>query len=333
MPRPADPLDLLLRALADRTRRDLLDRLRDAPGLTLSELLAGLPQSRQALSKHLALLEDVELVVPVWRGREKHHFLNPAPLQALPARWIGAAAPGDGTAIAALRDALAPPPEHGGHGTTAARPPAAASRRRVAARAAPAPADPIVALLCAPPSPRLQGQPVLHADALAAAIDYLAGTARAVRSLSRAMATDQGYERPRDGAFCLVEHLWHLADVESLGWRRRFERILADGGRPELPSIDGDRLAREVDYRAQPWRGAARRFVAERRRSLAALARFDAEALRRPVRFAGQRARAGGVVAAAVAHDLDHRPAMAALWAALVATRRPQLATTKRRTR
>lgn len=299
-----DRLDLLLRALADRTRRGLLDRLRDRPGLTLSELAAGARHSRQAVSKHLALLEDVELVVPVWRGREKRHYLNPGPLQALPARWVTTSAREEHAALGALRAAL----DHPGDGSDRSNAPAA--------EPAAGPADAVAACLLAPPSPLLQGQPVLHDDSLAAARDYLDQTARAVQLLLQHLAADQGYARPADGGFSLVEHLWHLSDIEAQGWRPRFERILAET-RPRLPGVDGDRLARDKQYQARPWRAAARHFVAERRRTLQALARFDPEVLRRPVHFAGERARAAGVVAAAVAHDLDHRPAMAERWLAL----------------
>lgn len=300
-----DRLDLLLRALADRTRRALLDRLRDAPGLTLSGLQAGFAQSRQALSKHLAMLEEAELVVPVWRGREKCHYLNPAPLQALPSRWVTGSAREADAALGALKTALPPAPDG-----LAPPPPAAKARGTAASK------DPLARRLAEPPSPLLQGQPVMLPDALDAARAYLADSARAVQGLLEAMEASQGYEAPSDGGFCLAEHLWHLADLETLGWGPRFARIL-DETRPRLPGIDGDRLAVEQRYRERPWRGAARRFVAERRRTLATLQRYDPEVLRRPVVFAGARTRAGGVLAAAVAHDLDHRPAMAALWSAL----------------
>lgn len=105
-----DEIDRLLRALGDATRRRLLDRLRDAPGLTLSELTAGFALTRQALSKHLAVLEAAELVVAVWRGREKLHYLNPVPLQALPARWVTTSAREHAAALAALQRALSPEP-------------------------------------------------------------------------------------------------------------------------------------------------------------------------------------------------------------------------------
>ncbi len=302
-PAPDDPLDLLLRALADGTRRALLDRLRDHPGLTLSALLQGFPQSRQALSKHLALLEDAELVVPVWRGRDKCHYLNPAPLAALPARWVTRSPRQAEAAAAALRDAVATVPDG------MARAHAAPSGGPRAATG-----DAISAALLQPPAALLQGQPVLNAAALQAARDYLAGTAAAVRALLRALPAEAGYDAPPAGGFALVEHLWHLADIETLGWRLRFERILGEH-KPALPGVDGDRLAQESRYLEKPWRAAARRFVAERRRSLALLARFDEAVLRRPVVFAGARTRAGGVLAACVAHDLDHRPAVAERWA------------------
>ncbi len=98
--------DQLLRALADATRRSLLDRLRDQPGLTLGELGAGFAQSRQALSKHLAVLEAADLLVTLWRGREKLHYLNPVPLQALPTRWVTTTAREHSAALAALKKAL-----------------------------------------------------------------------------------------------------------------------------------------------------------------------------------------------------------------------------------
>ena len=101
-----DELDALLRALGDATRRRLLDRLRDQPGLTLSALADGFKPSRQAISKHLALLAAADLVVCVWRGREKLHYLNPVPLQALPARWVTTSARAHSAALHALQRAL-----------------------------------------------------------------------------------------------------------------------------------------------------------------------------------------------------------------------------------
>lgn len=99
-------LDSLLHALGDATRRRLLDRLRDAPGLSLSALADGITLSRQAVSKHLAVLAAADLVVAVWRGREKLHYLNPVPLQALPARWVTTTAREHSAALLALQQAL-----------------------------------------------------------------------------------------------------------------------------------------------------------------------------------------------------------------------------------
>jgi DNA-binding transcriptional ArsR family regulator len=82
-------MDAVFRALADPSRRQLLDRLFGQGGLTLGELCEGLSMSRQAVSKHLALLEAANLVVVVPRGRERLHYLNPVPIQEIAERWIG----------------------------------------------------------------------------------------------------------------------------------------------------------------------------------------------------------------------------------------------------
>ena len=81
-------MDLVFRALADESRRSLLDSLREAGGQTLNELCVGLAMSRQAVSKHLAILEDANLVATVTRGREKLHYLNPVPIAEIADRWI-----------------------------------------------------------------------------------------------------------------------------------------------------------------------------------------------------------------------------------------------------
>ena len=78
----------VFKALADPSRRKLLDELHTNNGQTLSELCAHLAMSRQAVTKHLVLLEEANLVATVWRGREKLHFLNPAPLHEIHERWI-----------------------------------------------------------------------------------------------------------------------------------------------------------------------------------------------------------------------------------------------------
>jgi predicted transcriptional regulator len=82
-------MDLVFKALADASRRELLDRLRSDNGQTLTELSGHLDMTRQAVAKHLALLEAANLVVTVWHGREKLHYLNPTPLHEIYERWIG----------------------------------------------------------------------------------------------------------------------------------------------------------------------------------------------------------------------------------------------------
>lgn len=79
----------IFRALADESRRELLDRLFVRNGQTLSALCTGLAMSRQAVSKHLAILEAANLVAVRRRGREKLHYLNPVPLAQIVRRWIG----------------------------------------------------------------------------------------------------------------------------------------------------------------------------------------------------------------------------------------------------
>ena len=84
-------MDKVFKALADRSRRKLLDRLHAENGRTLGQLCEGLEMTRQAVSKHLAVLEDANLVVVVWQGREKLHYLNPAlstsSQSGAPRRW------------------------------------------------------------------------------------------------------------------------------------------------------------------------------------------------------------------------------------------------------
>jgi DNA-binding transcriptional ArsR family regulator len=81
--------DLLFKALADPARRRLLDSLYARGGQSLGELTAGHAMTRQAVSKHLTLLENANLVVSERRGRERLHYLNPVPIQETADRWIG----------------------------------------------------------------------------------------------------------------------------------------------------------------------------------------------------------------------------------------------------
>ena len=83
-----DDADLMFKALADPSRRTLLDLLHAHDGRTLNELCEHLDMSRQAVSQHLDLLEAANLVATVRRGREKLHFLNPVPLHEIYERWI-----------------------------------------------------------------------------------------------------------------------------------------------------------------------------------------------------------------------------------------------------
>lgn len=79
--------DKVFKALADSSRRQLLDRLREKGGLTLGELCESHDMTRQAVTKHLTLLEAANLVVTKKRGREKLHFLNPVPINEIYTRW------------------------------------------------------------------------------------------------------------------------------------------------------------------------------------------------------------------------------------------------------
>ena len=81
--------DDVFRALADASRRSLLDRLHSRNGQTLNELCEGLDMTRQAVTKHLAILEEANLVTTFKHGREKLHYLNPVPIHDIAERWIG----------------------------------------------------------------------------------------------------------------------------------------------------------------------------------------------------------------------------------------------------
>jgi DNA-binding transcriptional ArsR family regulator len=81
-------MDAVFKALADPTRRQLLDNLHARNGQTLSALCEEMDMTRQAVSKHLAVLEEANLIVTRKRGREKEHYLNPAPIFEIADRWI-----------------------------------------------------------------------------------------------------------------------------------------------------------------------------------------------------------------------------------------------------
>ena len=82
-------MDEVFRALADPTRRALLDRLHERTGQTLTELCASAGMTRQSVTQHLGVLEDANLVSTTRRGREKLHYLNPVPIAEIADRWIG----------------------------------------------------------------------------------------------------------------------------------------------------------------------------------------------------------------------------------------------------
>src|ERR1700750_1075912 len=101
-----DANDDVFRALADPSRRQLLDALNARNGQTLRELCAGLDMARQSVSKHLAVLEAANLVSTVRRGREKLHYLNAAPINEIAERWITRYDQGRVHALADLKRAL-----------------------------------------------------------------------------------------------------------------------------------------------------------------------------------------------------------------------------------
>ncbi|PZG08521.1 ArsR/SmtB family transcription factor [Nonomuraea aridisoli] len=99
-------MDEVFRALADPSRRRLLDSLNARNGQTLRELCSGLEMTRQSVSKHLAVLEAADLVTTVWRGREKLHYLNAMPINAIADRWMNQYDRRRAGALADLKTAL-----------------------------------------------------------------------------------------------------------------------------------------------------------------------------------------------------------------------------------
>jgi DNA-binding transcriptional ArsR family regulator len=99
-------MDAVFRALADPARRRLLDSLHARNGQTLGELCEGHDMTRQAVTKHLAILEEANLVATRRRGREKLHFINPVPLNAIAERWIRKFEQRHLSALSALKKSL-----------------------------------------------------------------------------------------------------------------------------------------------------------------------------------------------------------------------------------
>jgi DNA-binding transcriptional ArsR family regulator len=111
-----DEGDRVFKALADPTRRSLLDRLFERDGRTLSELESGLEMSRFGVMKHLRVLEDAGLVITRRSGREKLHFLNPVPIRLIHDRWIDKYTERQVSALVQLKHRLEAddaPPTHG----------------------------------------------------------------------------------------------------------------------------------------------------------------------------------------------------------------------------
>jgi DNA-binding transcriptional ArsR family regulator len=103
--------DAVFKALADGSRRQLLDRLHERNGQTLGELCQGLSMTRQAVAKHLAVLEAANLVATQRQGREKLHFINPVPIGQIAERWIRKFEQRRLAALAALKEALEGEPQ------------------------------------------------------------------------------------------------------------------------------------------------------------------------------------------------------------------------------
>jgi len=99
-------VDKVFKALAAPERRLLLDRLRANNGQTLSQLCQQMDMTRQAVTRHLNLLEEATLVVTIWRGREKLHYLNPLPIHEIAERWIDKYERGRLRAVAELKSKL-----------------------------------------------------------------------------------------------------------------------------------------------------------------------------------------------------------------------------------
>ena len=99
-------MDQIFKALANQSRREVMDRIFARDGQTLNELCETASFSRQAVSKHLQILEDAGLVVTHWSGREKLHYLNPAPVHEISERWLKKYARRQLTAISALKETL-----------------------------------------------------------------------------------------------------------------------------------------------------------------------------------------------------------------------------------
>ena len=107
-------MDAVFKALADPTRRGLLDVLFERDGQTLGALEQGLPMTRYGVMKHLRVLEDAGLVTTRRRGREKLHYLNPVPIRLIYDRWVSKYAEPLAATLSGLKQTLEE--EHDGEG-------------------------------------------------------------------------------------------------------------------------------------------------------------------------------------------------------------------------
>ena len=99
-------MDQVFKALANRNRRKMLDRLHREPGLMLSDLIRDLGMTRQSASRHVSILESAALVVTYMNGREKLHYLNPVPVVDITDRWLNKFTEDQAKAMLALKNAL-----------------------------------------------------------------------------------------------------------------------------------------------------------------------------------------------------------------------------------
>ena len=99
-------MDTVFKALSDATRRQILDRLFERPGQSLTDLIDGLDMRRQSAAKHVAVLEAADLVSCHWQGREKLHYLNPVPIAEIHDRWLDKFSGKRAAAILNLKNAL-----------------------------------------------------------------------------------------------------------------------------------------------------------------------------------------------------------------------------------
>lgn len=104
-------MELVFKALADQTRRNMLDKLLGAAGLSLGELIEGTDMRRQSASKHVQLLEEAGLIHVEWQGREKKHFLNPVPIREISRRWLDKYCEQQADALLTMKQALEEQPQ------------------------------------------------------------------------------------------------------------------------------------------------------------------------------------------------------------------------------